>query len=598
MTKNSKRSKSVADIITDLKGLPIDEFFEESFMQLLLRDPQDITDLGIADEVGLRNDQLTNFSDAYIRETQTLEAALLELLRAYDRGTLTPEQGLSYDIYEWFLDDLVRGHKFMYYDYLVHHFLGSYTDYLVRFFTEIHPVTNRKDAEEYITRLSQVDRQVGQVMEGLVLREKTGVVPPKYVVTLTKEWITNYLHMNAGNSASIDGKLLSVYTVFEEKLEEIDVTAEEKKKLLDAALKEIEKSFIPAFVSLLDYVQYLETIATDDAGVWKFPDGNQYYGHVLRSETSTELNPEEIHQIGLGEVDRIQKEMYKIFDELGYPHNKSCGELLACAIEDAGFYDTSTQEGRNHCLEAVRATLDEVNNRLDTVVEIRPKTELVVVGDLESEVNFYAPGSLDGSRPGTFHVSLGGSQVHKHKMPTIACHEAIPGHYFQISIMQELDLPLFRNIILFNGYTEGWGLYAEQLAWELGMYEDSPYSNIGRLQLELLRAAYIVVDTGIHAKKWTRGEAKQYMKDTFGSDMYSYMVDRFIVQPGQAVGYKIGMLKILELREKTMVALGEKFDIKEFHKVILGSGSMPLAILEKLVQDYIDTKVGSGFSVT
>jgi uncharacterized protein (DUF885 family) len=584
----------MADIVADLKGLPIDEFFEESFKQLLLRDPEDITDLGIADDVGLRNDQLANLSDAYIKETHALEVALLELLRTYDRDALTPEQELSYDIYEWFLDDLVRDHKFMYYDYLVHHFLGSYHDRLIRFFTECHPITRKEDAEDYITRLSQVMVQVDQVLEGLKLREKTGIVPPKYIVTLTKEQITDYLRMNPGDPVSIDGKMLSLYSIFKEKLEEIDLSTEEKKGLLDATLTEIEESFIPAFVHLLDYVQYLETIATEDAGVWKFPDGHEYYAHVLRHETSTALTPEEMHERGLAEVDRIQKEMYKIFDELGYPHNESCGELLSRAITDAGYYDTSTQEGKDHCLEAVKTALDQVNGRLDAVVDIRPNTELVVVGDQESEVNFYAPGSLDNSRPGAFHVSLGGSQVHKHKIPTITYHETIPGHYFQISIMQELDLPLFRNVVLFNGYAEGWGMYAEQLAWELGLYEDSPYGNIGRLQLELLRAVYLVVDTGIHAKKWTRNRAKQYMEDTFGLDMYSYLVDRFIVWPGQATGYMVGMLKILELREKTMNVLGDEFDIKEFHKVVLGSGSMPLTITEKVVQDYIDTKVGSG----
>lgn len=596
MTRD-KKSPPVADIAARLKGLPIDEFFEESFKQLLLRDPQDITDLGIADDYGLRNDQLTNLSDAYTKETQNLEAAILELLRAYDRDTLTPEQQLSYDIYEWFLDDLVRGHKFMYYDYPVHHFLGNYPDELVRFFTECHPVTSKEDAEDYIARLSQVTVQVDQVLEGLTLREKAGVVPPKYIVSMAKEWITEYLQTNTEDTV-IDGKMLSVYTVFQEELAEIGLSTQEEQILLDAALEKIEESFIPAYVRLLDYIQYMETIATDDAGVWKFPDGNKYYAYVLRSLTSTELTPDAMHEIGLAEVDRIQKEMYRIFDELGYPPNKSCGELLARAIKDVGAYDTSTQKGRDLCLEAVKATLDEMKTRLDTVVDIRPSTELVVVADPDTEVSFYASGSLDGSRPGAFHVSVGGSHVHKHKMPSIACHEAIPGHYFQISIMQELDLPLFRNVILFEGYTEGWAMYAEQLAEELGLYEDNPYGTLGRLQLELLRATYLVVDTGIHAKKWTRDRAKQYMKDTFGSDMYSYMVDRFIVMPGQATEYKIGMIKMLELREKTMNALGDKFDIKEFHRVILGSGSMPLAILENLVQDYIDTKVGGSHSIT
>jgi uncharacterized protein (DUF885 family) len=599
--RNPEKSTFIADTISNLKGLPIDEFFDKSFKHLLLRSPQSLTDLGISESYGLRNNTLDNFSDAYIRETQSLEAAILDLLRTYDYEELTPEQQISYDVYEWYLDDLVRGHKFMYHNYLVHYFLSSYNDDLVRFFTECHPLTSREDAQDYVERLSQVDLQVDQVMEGLKLREKTGVVPPVYIVEMTEKWMMRYLHINSQNH-TVDGKVLPVYTVFEEKLGEIDVDPEEKQSLLDAALREIEKSFIPAFVRLLDYVQFLKTSATEDAGVWKFPDGDEYYAYILRRETSTELTPDEVHQIGLAEVDRIHKEMYTMFDELGYPHNESFGELLARAVTDSGSYDTSTPEGKDSYLEAIRATLDEMKTRLDTVVDIHPRTALAVVGDPNSGVNFYASGSLDGVRPGAFHVSVGRSRVSTFSVRTVAYHEAIPGHHFQISLAKELDVPLFRNAVGFNGYVEGWAMYAEQLAWELGLYEDDPCGNLGRLFLELLRAVRLVVDTGIHAKRWTRKEARTYVDTALGNpymcdalgippDAFMGEVNRYIVIPGQAVGYKVGMLKILELREKAKTQLGDQFDLKTFHRVVLGSGSMPLEILEQVVQDYIDAAI-------
>ncbi|MBU7025417.1 MAG: DUF885 domain-containing protein, partial [Theionarchaea archaeon] len=583
---------TVEDIITELKGLPIDEFFEESFKQFLLRDPQEITRLGLSKSFGLRNDQLNNFSDAYIRETQTLEAELLKLLRMYDRSALTKEQQISYDVYEWFLDDLVRGHEFRYYNYPVHHFLTSHHDNLTRFLTEVHPLTTKEDAEDYVSCLSQVGTQLEQIIKGLELREKTEVVLPKFIIEMTKNQIIRYLHLSEGSP--IDGKSILLYTVFDKKLKKIDINTEEKQKMLDAALKEIEESVVPGYVHLLDYLKYVEFVATNDAGVWKFPKGNAYYCYMLRKATSTDLTPEQIHEIGLKEVERIQKEMRTIFDELGYPKDAPLHELMERVAADGGFIDTDPESGKDQVVKTYECILDEVSQNVDRVFDVRPSAELVVVGDTMAGGGggFFVHGSVDGSRPGAFHTAVASSLVYKYRMPTIAYHEAIPGHYFQISIAQELDLPLFRNVIVFNGYAEGWALYTERLAWELGLFESNPYGNIGRLQFELLRAVRLVLDTGIHAMKWTRKEAKQYMKDTLGSDMYLHEVDRFIVLPGQATGYKVGMIKIVELREKAMDALGDHFDIKEFHRVVLGNGSMPLEVLERLVQDYIDANRG------
>lgn len=585
------QKSQVEGILASLKGLPIDDFFEESFKQLLLRDPQTITQLGIAEQFGLRNDQLNNISDAYIRETQQLQSGILELLGTYDRNGLTPEQKLSYDVYEWYLDDLVRGHEFMYYNYPVHHFLGSYHDELILFLTETHTVESKEDAEDYVSRLSQVDTQVDQLLEGLKIREELGIIPPRFILDYTRRNMISYFQSPPGMA---DAKSLTVYTVFREKLEKLSLNEKEKQELLDKALKEIEESFIPAYVNLFDRVDYLGSVATDDAGVWKFPKGDEYYTYLLRRETSTELTAEEIHQMGLAEVERIQEEMRAVFSELGYPEDELCN-LVNRAITEGGFYDTGTQQGKDEVVAAYEELLREVNTKLDEVVDIHPEADVIIFGDptYGGGGGYYVSASLDGSRPGAFHTGIADSFVYKYMMPTVLYHEAVPGHHFQLAIAQEMDLPLFRNVVFSNGFAEGWALYAEKLAWELGLYEDNPYGNIGRLHFELLRAVRLVTDTGIHAKKWGREEAKAYMDSVLGKmPSYSSEVDRYIVLPGQATGYKVGMMKILELRERARNELGDRFDLKEFHRVVLGNGCVPLDILERIVQDYIDAKLG------
>jgi uncharacterized protein (DUF885 family)/formylglycine-generating enzyme required for sulfatase activity len=573
---------SIREIVTGLQGLPLDDFLEESYDQLLLRDPERLTVLGVAESFGLRNDRLNDLSDAYIRETQELEAAILDLLRTYNRDELTPEQHVSYDVYEWYLDDLVRGHEFTYYDYPVHHYFGSYHDELVRLFTEYHPLASKQDAEDYVSRLSQVDGQVEQLLAGLRLREEAGVIPPGFIIELTKPG----LHALTGGAAGNP-----LYTTFRERVTALgSLSEDDRQALLDAAQEEIEESVGPAFQALNAYLDHLSTVAPDDAGVWRFPSGDAYYAYILRREASVEIAPEEAHQMGLAEVERIQAELRQVFDELGYPQDASLVELVDRAARDGGFYDTQTQAGREQVVEAYEAILDELGQRLDEMVDIRPQADLVVIGDTAGGGGgYYVEGSRDGSRPGAFHAGVGGSRVSKFDMPTIAYHEANPGHHFQMAIAQELDLTTFRNDLFFNGYGEGWAMYAERLAWELGLYEDDPYGNIGRLHLELVRAARVVADTGIHAMEWTREDTYAYMRETVG-DRWSFETDRYIAWPAQSVGYKIGMVKILDLRQEAMDELGDQFDIKEFHRIVLGNGSMPLDVLERVVNEYIQTK--------
>jgi uncharacterized protein (DUF885 family) len=318
---------------------------------------------------------------------------------------------------------------------------------------------------------------------------------------------------------------------------------------------------------------------------------------MLKQNTTTDLEPEQVHQIGLAEVDRIKGEMFAILQDEGYDvEGKTLGEIIQALNKEERFLFPNDDDGRAMVIEEYNRILAEINANLDDAFDIRPKAGLEVkrVPEFKEEGSpgaYYNQPAMDGSRGGVFYANL--RNVHesvKFGMKTLAYHEGIPGHHFQIAIQSELEgVPVFRTLGIFTAYVEGWALYSEQLAWELGFYENDPFGNLGRLQAEMFRAVRLVVDTGIHYKKWTREEAIDYMVANTGmtTTEVTTEIERYIVMPGQACAYKIGMLKILELREKAKLALGENFDLREFHNVVLKNGAVPLDILEELVDEYI-----------
>ncbi len=544
---------TIAELAEQLDQLPIGDFFEITFRLLLRRSPETLTEAGIAASFGLRNDQLDDLSDAYLRETQQLEREVLALLQRYDRAALPPEQQLSYDVYHWYLDERVRRHPFAYHDYPLTHYLNSYQFDLDLLLTELHPLQNRPDAEDYISRLEGVDDQVAQLLEGLAIREELGVVPPRFVVEMARGDLLNHLGLRSPDPAAVQVENLRFYRHFAGALEGMaGLRNSERDELLQAAREALASSLVPAYFRLIDHLDHLQPNASDDAGVWKLPDGDAYYAYLLRRETSTELTPAEIHQLGLDEVARIEAEMRTALAELGYPAEGSLYQAMQRAIDDAGYYTVSSPAGKGEYIAAIEAMIAEAEAAVAPVFDLRPDWGVVVIGGPTG--GYYVPGSADGSRPGSYHVATEGYPPPRYSAPTTAYHEAIPGHHFQIAIAQSLELPAFRAHTGYNAYAEGWAMYAERLAWELSLYQDDPYGNLGRLELELLRAVRLVVDTGIHALRWTRSEAKAYMEPLVGPR--SYEVERYIVMPAQATGYKIGMLKMLELRRPGHGATG------------------------------------------
>jgi len=568
---------TLTKLSTGLDGLGFDAFVEASYRQMLSRDPETVLTLGLSKIYNVPPDQLTDISDEYIRQTQALESDIFSMLQQYDRSTLTAKQQLTYDIYAWYLNDRVNGHEFMYDDYPVNPSVLSLHYALLQFFTDLRPMTSLQDAQDFITCLSQVDTKFEQLIDGLRRREETGVMLPKFLVG----WILGELKGVATSSA----RLTPYFTAFESKVSTLtNISAVDKQSLLVAAEEAINIAVIPAYQALVRYFEHLQTVTTNDAGVWKLPNGEAYYTYVLNHYTSTDLTAVQIHELGLQALDRIHAEMRTIFDQLGYPQDDSIPESYARVAADSGSLSG------DEIVQGYEEIISAVDQNIGSAFDLRPSIGVIVIGGPMG--GYYTPPAIDGSRPGMFYAQDTGI-VPKYSMPTLAYHEAIPGHHYQIAIAQQLDLPSFRRGADFTAYVEGWALYAERLVAELGLYENDVYGNLGRLQAEAFRAARLVVDTGIHTKHWTFDQAVDFMVENTGMTEYSMQgeVSRYISLPGQATAYYIGYTKILEVRQRVMDELGNQFDLKEFHNLLLGSGAMPLDILEQVMNNYIQSKL-------
>jgi len=564
----------VDGVIAELQDLDFDAFVDRSYWQYMLRFPEQLTYMGVAEAFGVRNDRMNDYSDDYVRDTQRLEAALLAQLQGYDRAALSSQQRLTYDVYGWYLDDLVRAHPFMYYDYPASDFYVTSCHFKVYdLLTEAHPIVSVRDVEDYIARLCQVGTQFDQVIEGLALRAEAGIVAPQSILTQGVRSIAGFTRGRATSSP--------FYKTLSAKLEAVDgISNQQRTDYLRVAEKAIDEVVIPAYKRLYDAASGLVDIAPEQIGYWQYPRGHAYYAHILRHHNQTQLTADEIHDIGLREVERVEREIREIASALGISNDASIAQIFELAARDGGtLYGAAVVEEYDRMIEAAKAGLTDVISPL-------PVAEVIVKGSPVG--GYYTPPARDGSRPGAFYAPTQGPQP-RYSMPTLAYHETVPGHHVQLSIAQELDIPLVRTEEEFLGHIEGWALYAERLAWELGWYEDDFYGNLGRLQDEMMRAVRLVVDTGIHAEGWDSGEAVSYFAEHTGQSRgYSqYQINRYAAWPGQATAYMLGRLKIQELRERAENALGDRFDLSGFHDVVLRNGNLPLSVLERLVDAYI-----------
>ncbi|MEI8615387.1 DUF885 domain-containing protein [Shewanella sp. PP-He15 brown] len=567
-------------------------FLDRSVVKMAFESPETLTSLGFLESVGItgHNAELDDDSPEAMDKTFAQVRDLRETLLSYSDADLDENQRISKDIALYLADFALVSEPYRYHNYPLNQLFGVQNGY-PSFMQAQHQVHSVGDAENYLSRLQKVKFKFAQTLEGLKIREAKGIIPPKFVIerVLTE--------MNDFVATPIQDNIL--YSSFKTKLADTDISADEQARLLAAAEADIKGYVHPAYQLFIDYFTQLQAKAGTDDGYWALPNGDLAYEQLLKFFTTTNYTADEIHAKGLAEVDRIQSEIMTILAAEGYDISQGFSVAIEALAADPKFYYEDSDAGRAQILVDYQHILDEVNVGLGDAFRIRPEAGMEVVRIPEFKEKtapgaYYQQPAIDGSRPGRFYANLYDIKATpKYGIRTLAYHEGIPGHHFQIAVAMELEgMPLIRKMAPFTAYIEGWALYSERLAWELGFQKD-PFDNIGRLQAELFRAVRLVVDTGIHHSRWTREQAIDYMKKNTGmSDRdVTAEIERYIVMPGQATAYKVGMMKILELREKAKSALGDKFDLRDFHDVVLKNGAVPLDILDTLVDRYIaDTK--------
>ena len=574
-----------------MKPYSIDHYLAKELTMGLLDSPEFMTYIGIFDKYNavLKHNQKLSIRTLEDGDEDYQDSlAHLSMLKSYDSSKLTDIQKVTQKIAIFDTENNINEFEnFRYHSYPFNQIGGNHLG-LVEFMTDTHPVRNLREASDYIKRVEKFDESLNANLIWLEEQKKLGIFAPKYVfdhvITQLKELIAY---------EDSDNPLMQVFARKVDALDIDDQKSEELKTALSAVIATDVKS---GFKTILSFFEANYEYANMNHGVWSLPNGDAFYEARLRSYTTTDYSAEEIHQIGLSEVDRIGARMKEIFLELGYQVNKPVGEMMNDLNENPDFLYPDTPDRK----EIVVADYNQMVKEAEE--DVRPYFARFPVSPVEVRAipeyseqtaagGYYQAPALDGSRPGVFYANLYDiKQTPTFGMRTLTFHEAVPGHHFQIALNQEnKDLTLYRKMgYRTSAFTEGWALYSEQLAVEVGMTKNL-YDELGVLQSEMFRANRLVVDTGMHFKRWTREEAMAYMKKTTGMSDTEVRVEieRYIVWPGQATSYKMGMLKILELRQKAKNALGERFDIKKFHTIVLDQGIVPLFILEDIVDQWI-----------
>lgn len=593
-TAQGAPSQSAADQTAQTESERINAWFEEQFEASVARSPMAQTFLGRKTNYG----QWDNATDEFARETYELEmAALAEMRETFDYDKLDPSAQLSYRLFEYEGEQTERNFPWRNHWYEFSQFRGPHSS-VPAFLINQHRVSSLEDAKAYISRLKGVETYLGQHQEVAEAQFANGVNPPKWSYP---QMIATSKNIISGAPFDDSGETSTILEDFNKKVNALDVSDEVKEDLRSQAIDAMLNSVKPAYESLIAMFEEQMETATGEDGAWKLPDGEAYYANRLRQMTTTDMSAEEIHDLGLAEVARIHGEMEEIKNAVGF--DGSLQEFFVYMREDPDerFTYPNTDEGREKYLSEATAIIDNMRGRLDELFLTKPEADLIVkrvepFREQAAGKAFYQRPAPDGSRPGIYYANLYNmTDMPTYQMEALAYHEGIPGHHMQLAIAQELeDVPSFRKFGGFTAYTEGWGLYSEFIPKEMGLYAD-PYSDFGRLAMELWRAARLVVDTGIHDKRWTREEAINYLLENTPNPEgdATKAIERYIVMPGQATAYKIGMLKILELRRRAEGALGDEFDIREFHDVVLKNGAVPLAILEENVDAWIADKQSS-----
>jgi uncharacterized protein (DUF885 family) len=554
-----------------LIDLSISDFFEVSYSIIRARDPENLIADGEFSELEIESANLFDISDDYYFQTVDIQNLVLDTLTSYDRATLSTEDQLSYDIYLAYLEAELEWAEYRNFEYPATYGFFGWPGGTESFFTRAFTFNNVSEAQLYLVLLNQHGRRFEQIYDLLIARRNVGIVEPSATFAYSQSIVDSM-----GNSSAIT---TSYYETFNAQLSALlDINESEKEILRQQMLTVMEEDVLPAYRLLSARMQGLLSIAPSTIGFGQFNGGDEFYDFTLRYFTSSEMDANEVHMLGQSELARIHTEMDTLFELLAYPASETLAEKFARVDQDGGYIAAANVKA------LYEQIIDEAYAVLSDSFHSIPEQEVVVVGGPIG--GFYIRGSDDGSRPGAFYANTETDQAYT-TMPTLAYHEAIPGHHMQIALANELNLPTFRRKNNVTSFIEGWGLYAERLAKDLGWYDGDIYGDLGRLQFEAMRAARLVVDTGIHAMGWTYDQADEYHIENVG---FPGSIARYSVWPGQATAYMTGMLKILELRERAQSELGNLYDIRDFHDAVLGNGAMPLQILEQVVESYIINK--------
>lgn len=562
-------------------------FFEDTFNRDVMSSPVYQTYMGIKKDYDKWDD---NSEEKALKDLAQTKADLVTL-NSIDRAQLDAATQVSYDLKKQDLEASIADFKWRYHNYPVNQMFGTHS-MVPAFLINQHQISNVKEANDYIARLNGVPGVFDQLITGLEIRADKNIIAPKFVFPHVIDSSKNIIK-GAPFEQGEDSTLLAD---FKRKVNALEIDQAEKDALISKATKALKTAVKPAYSKLINYIAQLEKRADDRDGAWKFPDGEAFYNNALKRTTTTDLTAKEIHAIGLAEVSRIHDEMRAIKDKVGFEGDLNA--FMQFMKTDKQFYLANTEAGKAQYLSEAKGLIDNMKTRLDELFIVKPKADMIVkrveaFREKAAGKAFYQQPAPDGSRPGIYYANLYDMEaMPTYQMEALAYHEGIPGHHMQIAISQELEgVPKFRKFGGYTAYIEGWGLYSELLPKEMGLYED-PYSDFGRLAMELWRACRLVVDTGIHAMKWTRQEGiDYYVNNTPNATSDGVkMVERHIVMPSQATAYKVGMLKILELREAAKEQLGDKFDIRQFHDVVLKNGPVPLNVLENFVDEWVASK--------
>jgi uncharacterized protein (DUF885 family) len=580
---NNAGSEVVAQVSAESQRL--NTFFAEVFAADVADSPLRQSYLGIKDDY----DKWDDISDA---ATQTYIEKLQQRLvtaKGFDRTALSETEQLSLDIFMLDIERKLANDAFRHHTYIMHQFRAFHT-LVPSFLINIHRVSDSSDATAYVQRLYGVAPMFDQVIDQLRIRETLGVFPPKWSYDQMIQASRNVLKGFPFEAAANDS---TIYADFKQKVTALELTDAQTKDLLNRAQDALLKSVQPAYEKLISELTKQRLLSPAGDGVWRLPDGDQWYQNRLEWFTTTDMTAEQVHQVGLDNVARIHNAMRDIMQQVGFEGTLS--EFFVFMREDAQFYYDDSDAGRAQYMADAKAYIDAMEAKLPEFFGLIPQAPMIIkrveaFREKSAGKAFYQSPALDGSRPGIYYANLYDmSAMPSYQMEALAYHEGLPGHHMQRAITQELQgIPDFQKYASFTAYTEGWGLYTEELGKDMGFYQD-PYSDFGRLAMELWRACRLVVDTGLHAKQWSREEAIQYLVDNTPNAEYDAIkaIERYIAMPGQATAYMIGKLKIMELRAKAQAELGDEFDIRGFHDEILKDGPVPLSLLEQKIDRWI-----------